>query len=260
MRHLVWSALAVSGVLCAFSVLACAIQPPYAQRFAPEIMALQDTHPKLFRMLEEASNELDAMADQDYTVPDAARRQAMADWHKKARPPEEASYIVSTLFGAYAQDPPDWRVVHATLCVSLKGMPDLRVTTLAEGLVRSASELPDEAMSAVSTALGILALSGREEDIELVKKATSRAFVGLDAESETGFIGGPREFLCQGALYVLFMYAPLEQAIDALEDVAKSYKRARPGFESFMKGMAEGCLDQLKRVQKGEKVPLPRPS
>ncbi|MCC6696856.1 MAG: hypothetical protein IT365_14595 [Candidatus Hydrogenedentes bacterium] len=259
MRHLTWGALAFTGVMCVFSVMACAENPPYEQRFVPEIMALQGTHPRLFRLVEEESNELDAMALQDFTVPDTARRQAMADWHKKARPPEEASYIVSTLFGAYAQDPPDWRVVHAALCVSVKGMPDLRVTTLAEGLVRSASELPDEAMNAVSTALMILALSGREEDIELVKKATSRAFVGLDAGSETGFIGGPREFLCQGALNALFMYAPLEQAIDALEDVAKAYKRARPGFESFMKGTAEGCLDQLKRVQKGEKAPLPRP-
>jgi hypothetical protein len=222
-------------------------------------MALKESHPRLFALNETTKNEHDVMYLGDFTVPDAARREAMAGWHKTPRPPDEAAYIVTTLFDAYAQNPPNWTVVQVALSVAWKGLPDVRVETLARGLVESAADFPDDAMNAVAPAIGYLALSGKEENIELVKKATSPAFVGVEVETDTGFVGGPREILSQCALVALFMYPPLDQAIDALREVAKSHEGISSGFDAFVKGSAENSLDQLKRVRKGERVPMPPP-
>lgn len=222
-------------------------------------MALKESHTRLFTLNEAMMSEHDVLYLRDFTVPDAARRKAMAEWHKMPRPPDEAAYIVTTLFDAYAQNPPNWTVVQVALSVAWKGVQDARVETLARGLVESAASLPDEAMNSVAPAIGYLALSGKDRNIELVKKATSRAFVGVDAEPDAGYVGGPRESLCQCALVALFMYPPLDQAINALRDVSKSHGGTRSGFNWSIRENAEDYLDQLERVQKGEQVPMPRP-
>ncbi|GMV92067.1 MAG: hypothetical protein AMXMBFR82_18450 [Candidatus Hydrogenedentota bacterium] len=238
----------------------CETPPPqYDQKFTPEVMLLKESDPRLFALNEETTNEHDAIYLGDFTVPDAVRRQAMAAWHKSPRPPDEEAYIVTTLFDAYAQDPPNWPVVQVALSVAWKGVQDVRVETLARGLIESAADLPDEAMNSVAPAIGYLALSGNDRNIELVKKATSRAFVGVDAEPDAGYVGGPRESLCQCALVALFMYPPLDQAIDALRDVSKSHVDTKSGFNRSIRENAGDLLDQLKRVQKGERVPMPRP-
>lgn len=235
--------------------------PPslYDQHFTPEAMKLRESHPRLFVLNEATMSEFDEISLGDFTVPDAVRRQAMAAWHNAPRPPEEEAYIVTTLFDAYAQNPPNWTVVQVALSVAWKGVQDIRVETLARGLVESAARFPDEAMNSVAPAIGYLALSGKDRDIELVKKATSRVFVGVDAEPDAGYVGGPRESLCQCALVALFMYPPLDQAIDALRDVSKSHGGTRSGFNWSIRETAEDYLDQLRRVEKGKQVPMPRP-
>jgi hypothetical protein len=233
--------------------------PSHDQRSPSQILAVQDRNPRLYALYEETSNELQSCVEADLSVPDSRRREAFVNWQREMRDPEESAYIVTTLFEAYAQNPPDWGSVSAALFVAGKGVEDLRVEMLNRSLVQSVAELPDEALNAVAVAIGNLALSSNTDDIELVKKATSRNFVGVEAEPSSGYVGAPREILCQCALVALYTYPPLDQAIDALGDVAKSYKGANSGFAKSMRVSAKSFRDQLKRVQKGKRVPMPSP-
>lgn len=222
---------------------------------------VKKSHPRLCDLKRSTSEELEEIALRDNLVPDLARRQEMANWSKETRSPSDTALITDTLLEAYSQEPPDWPLVSVALFAAQRGVPDPRVLSVAEELLQSAGSLPDEAMIAVGATPVLLALTGKSENIELLKKATSRAFVGVKVEpGSTEFVGNHRELLCQGALQALFLYAPLDQAIAALMNVRDSYRAEVQGFDGFIRGVADSFLEQLERVSKGENVPLPVPS
>ncbi|MCC6695447.1 MAG: hypothetical protein IT365_07445 [Candidatus Hydrogenedentes bacterium] len=223
-----------------------------------QLKAVELSHPRLFELKRDTDDELESIVMRDYVVPDEARRRELADWHRKPRKQEDSILIAATLTNAYAQDPPDWPVLCVALSAAYKGVSDPRILEIARELLTTAAELPDEAMIAVGAALEILALTGKSEDIELLKKSASRAFLGVKVDAGfQGFVGGHREFLCQVALQALFLYAPLDQAIVALKSVRDSLHPDSVGFDGFIRSLAESYLNQLERIRKGEKVSLP---
>ena len=213
--------------------------------------------PKLFQLYSETHASERQTLHQDRSTPLITVRQQVDELRTKPRSSADAAYIVNALVTAYNAEPRDWATVGAALTCAQHGVNDPRVIVVAEDIVRSVPDIPDDKLlAAVPEAMRVLALTHRPQYISLLTASLTREALGLGPPGQP--VPNERQWLAGAVVTALYHCLSLEEAKAAFQSLAVRFplpqqKPEATCFEYEVPLMIDTFLNHhIPRVERGE--------